>query len=225
LELTLSEGIISGLREYEGGHVLQTSAAISPGSSGGGLFDAQGRLVGITTFFLSKGQNLNFALPAEWVQALLEVRRARDFESLVNRPLPAEKYEKLFRSSEIVLHNIAAFEAGGLLDSDPDMADSAASASWDALVDCLRDEKSKDCTSNWPSWQRASFLMLELRQKMEGLPPGRGGVDVDHVKFERSILEVARSKWSDVSDVYCEARPGGLYTDLEDKIRACPRPH
>jgi len=71
LELTLSEGLISGLREFEGGLVVQTSAAISPGSSGGGLFDAKGQLVGITTFYLKDGQNLNFALPGDWIQSLM----------------------------------------------------------------------------------------------------------------------------------------------------------
>jgi tetratricopeptide (TPR) repeat protein len=71
LELTLSEGLISGLREFEGGLVVQTSAAISPGSSGGGLFDARGQLVGITTFYLKEGQNLNFALPGDWAQSLV----------------------------------------------------------------------------------------------------------------------------------------------------------
>ncbi len=72
LELTISEGLISGLREFDKGRVIQTSAAISPGSSGGGLFDAEGRLVGITTFYLKEGQSLNFALPAEWILALTE---------------------------------------------------------------------------------------------------------------------------------------------------------
>jgi len=64
LELTISGGLISGLRDFDKGRVIQTSAAISPGSSGGGLFDAQGRLAGITTFYLKEGQSLNFALPA-----------------------------------------------------------------------------------------------------------------------------------------------------------------
>lgn len=67
LELTLSEGLVSSLREYEGSQYIQTSAAISPGSSGGGLFDDQGRLIGITTFYLAEGQNLNFALPVDWI--------------------------------------------------------------------------------------------------------------------------------------------------------------
>jgi Flp pilus assembly protein TadD len=70
LELTISEGLISGLRDFDEGRLIQTSAAISPGSSGGGLFDSEGRLVGITTFYLKEGQSLNFALPAEWTLAL-----------------------------------------------------------------------------------------------------------------------------------------------------------
>lgn len=70
LELTLSEGLISSLRSYQGSQYIQTSAAISPGSSGGGLFDDQGRLVGITTFQLIEGQNLNFALPVDWIGEL-----------------------------------------------------------------------------------------------------------------------------------------------------------
>jgi serine protease Do len=67
LELTISEGIVSSLRESANGKIVQTTAAVSPGSSGGGLFDAQGRLVGIVTFQRSDGQNLNFALPADWI--------------------------------------------------------------------------------------------------------------------------------------------------------------
>ncbi len=66
LELSLSEGIVSQLR---GGPppLIQTTVAISPGSSGGGLFNAKGELVGITTFYLKESQSLNFAVPVEWV--------------------------------------------------------------------------------------------------------------------------------------------------------------
>jgi tetratricopeptide (TPR) repeat protein len=72
LELTFSEGLISALRDSGGAHVIQTTAPISPGSSGGGLFDTHGKLIGITTFYLNEGQSLNFALPSEWVRATLE---------------------------------------------------------------------------------------------------------------------------------------------------------
>lgn len=67
LENTLSEGLVSALREVPGGTVIQTSAPISPGSSGGGLFDQYGNLVGIMTFQHKYGQNLNFAVPADWI--------------------------------------------------------------------------------------------------------------------------------------------------------------
>lgn len=67
LELTIAEGLVSGLRRREGVPLplIQTSAAISPGSSGGALLDQFGRVIGITTFHLQDSQNINFALPVE----------------------------------------------------------------------------------------------------------------------------------------------------------------
>lgn len=65
LDRSLSDGLISGLRrDRRKGEVVQTSAAISPGSSGGGLFDDRGNLVGITTFLIGGGQDLDFAIAA-----------------------------------------------------------------------------------------------------------------------------------------------------------------
>jgi S1-C subfamily serine protease len=68
-ELTLASGMVSGKRDAQGRHFVQTTAPISPGSSGGGLFDARGNLVGITqlTWLGNRGidQQLNFAIAAE----------------------------------------------------------------------------------------------------------------------------------------------------------------
>jgi tetratricopeptide (TPR) repeat protein len=66
LELSLSDGIVAQLRG-EPPPLIQTTAAISQGSSGGGLFDGEGRLVGLTTLYLEAGQSLNFAMPVEWI--------------------------------------------------------------------------------------------------------------------------------------------------------------
>jgi serine protease Do len=65
LENTLGTGIISGLRQRKGQRLIQTTAEISPGSSGGGLFDLYGSLIGITTFLLKDAQALNFAISVE----------------------------------------------------------------------------------------------------------------------------------------------------------------
>lgn len=81
LELSLSDGIVSALREAGDASIIQTTAPISPGSSGGGLFDEEGRLIGITTLYLAASQNLNFALPADWIAALPE--RAKTAQATV----------------------------------------------------------------------------------------------------------------------------------------------
>jgi len=69
LELSLANGLLSAKREGKGSPLVQTTAPISPGSSGGGLFDARGNLVGITTKVLVDdnhlNQALNFAIPAD----------------------------------------------------------------------------------------------------------------------------------------------------------------
>ena len=72
LEMTLSEGLVSALRPAAEGQlpIIQTSAALSAGSSGGGLFDTEARLIGITDNVSPGGENLGFALPAEWVSEL-----------------------------------------------------------------------------------------------------------------------------------------------------------
>jgi S1-C subfamily serine protease len=65
LESTLGQGIISGLRQLDLQRLIQTTAPISPGSSGGGLFDQSGNVVGITTFMVGQGQSLNFAIATD----------------------------------------------------------------------------------------------------------------------------------------------------------------
>ena len=72
LEQSLSDGIISGFREYEGVRYIQTTAPISCGSSGGGVFNDEGQLVGLSTFYLNESQQLNFAVPVEFVSDLVK---------------------------------------------------------------------------------------------------------------------------------------------------------
>jgi S1-C subfamily serine protease len=66
LKFTLSTGIVSRLENS----ILQVSAPISPGNSGGPVYDQQGNLVGIVSYTLDKtlrpnAENLNFAISAE----------------------------------------------------------------------------------------------------------------------------------------------------------------
>lgn len=67
LKNTVSNGILSGYFQ-DAIKVYQHTAPISPGSSGGALFDERGRLVGITYASIDEGQNINFAIPIKEVE-------------------------------------------------------------------------------------------------------------------------------------------------------------
>jgi hypothetical protein len=68
---TISPGIISGLRTLNNQPLLQVTAPISHGSSGGPIVNSVGEVVGVAQGSLSEGQNLNFAVPASLIATLI----------------------------------------------------------------------------------------------------------------------------------------------------------
>lgn len=70
---TISDGIIAGFRHFDDLQLIQITAPISPGSSGGALLDRYGWLVGITTGGYTKGQNLNLAIPSVEIIKLMVI--------------------------------------------------------------------------------------------------------------------------------------------------------
>jgi hypothetical protein len=78
LEGTLSEGIVSGVREFGKDRILQISAPISPGSSGGAVLNEYGEIVGVAVATLQGGQNLNFAIPSQYVKDLISNKGASE---------------------------------------------------------------------------------------------------------------------------------------------------
>jgi hypothetical protein len=73
LEDTVSNGLVSAIRKLdEDLTVLQISAPIAPGSSGGPIFNDRGEVIGVATAIMMGGQNLNFGLPITYVKDLLK---------------------------------------------------------------------------------------------------------------------------------------------------------
>ena len=70
LEGTFSQGIVSSLRTLGSDRILQITTPISPGSSGGPVLDQSGNVVGVSFASIEKGQNLNFAIPSDYLAAL-----------------------------------------------------------------------------------------------------------------------------------------------------------
>jgi S1-C subfamily serine protease len=75
LEHTLTDGLISSRRLYEGRAWIQMSVPVSPGNSGGPLFNMRGEVIGVTTAQIGAGfgraQNLNLAVPVNDLKKLL----------------------------------------------------------------------------------------------------------------------------------------------------------
>lgn len=67
LEKTVTNGIVSQVRQEDGVRVIQHTAPISPGSSGGPLLNSEAKVIGINTFYLAKGQSLYFAMPSNYL--------------------------------------------------------------------------------------------------------------------------------------------------------------
>ncbi len=91
LDQTVSDGIVSAVREVPGfGKIIQMTAPISPGSSGSPVLNMKGEVVGVATFLLVTGQNLNFAVPGDRIaqmslgagKTLPERERIRQSEAL-----------------------------------------------------------------------------------------------------------------------------------------------
>lgn len=72
LETTVSDGIVSAQRKLENGiEVLQVTSPISPGSSGSPVLNMSGEVIGVATFIVQGGQNLNFAIPVTFIKKLV----------------------------------------------------------------------------------------------------------------------------------------------------------
>lgn len=72
LEGTFTEGVVSGIREFQADSKrIQMSAPVSEGSSGGPVLNGKGEVIGVAVSKLTEGQNLNFAIPSNYLKELL----------------------------------------------------------------------------------------------------------------------------------------------------------
>jgi len=86
LEGTFSKGIISAIRKIEEDTLLQITAPISPGSSGGPILNSEGDVIGISVATFRGGQNLNFAIPVSYLSNLLANTKSVKALSVKEKP-------------------------------------------------------------------------------------------------------------------------------------------
>jgi serine protease Do len=96
LDYTVSDGLISSVRQIPGGlTLLQISAPISQGSSGGPLFNSFGEVIGVATAIFDAGQNLNFGVPSNYVRTLEQSQK----------PMTVVQFAELTRPKDHVIES------------------------------------------------------------------------------------------------------------------------
>jgi V8-like Glu-specific endopeptidase len=91
LEQTVSNGLISGIRDLDGRKLFQITAPISEGSSGGPVFNERGEVIGVVVASLESGQNLNFAIPINYAKPLLQHAPAIPIATLPRKKIDENK--------------------------------------------------------------------------------------------------------------------------------------
>jgi hypothetical protein len=75
LQGSVTTGVISSMRDdpFGGGFkMIQTDASVNPGNSGGPLLNQRGEVVGIIRYKIGGTENLNFAVPVNYLRGMLE---------------------------------------------------------------------------------------------------------------------------------------------------------
>lgn len=102
LEGTFSQGIVSSVRKLDGGTLLQITAPISPGSSGGPVVSSSGTVIGVSVATYKGGQNLNFAVPSSYlVDLVAHPGVLKELEAKPDVPKPKSYVEQLGERSTV----------------------------------------------------------------------------------------------------------------------------
>ena len=144
--LSVTRGRIMGLHNYDGAQVLQVSSHFDHGQSGGALFDASGRLIGITAFKAIVGGNFHFALPLAWLQ---DVARAPAKQKAAVK----QAFWERSRAQQPLFLRAASLEAD---------------RKWNALVGVAEEWVSMDATNpaSWLSLARALSGLERVQESM-----------------------------------------------------------
>jgi hypothetical protein len=218
---TITSGIISAIRGDQDPKLVQTNASISSGSSGGGLFNEMGELVGMTSFYLKEAQNVNFAVAVS-KEFLSSLRRFREQEAGLTQSMPEDfwfigHYEP--RDPAPVFPSDA---------EDPDRLSNPALRRWWAYhekwvaLSRAQLEASSDVDSK--EWKEFDVKIAKLlAERYADFPNDRGGF-LAHLDFvndrQTKITELldAAEKWPGEIDIIHE-----LYSTLSEDDNLPPK--
>ena len=228
-EETLTEGTVSGLDSVDGAMPIHTTISLAAESAGGGLFDTNGKLLGLVAF--SAYASLNSGIPAGWLQ-----RPRIQFSGVKSQDKQSTATEEVMTRATVVVSNIQTFASAAMLHQNKIYHEnSECSAVMDkiagATVVGLIDEDAPESLHNWPVWRQAVAEIEELRTEFDSVSEN-GAMEGSESHMQevssrnlRDFVDAGKKEWSEVLDLYCKEVPGGPYTDLDGKERACAPAH
>lgn len=183
LDHTVSDGLVSAVRQLTPElSLLQISAPISPGSSGGPLLNDRGEVIGVATLVLVQGQNLNFAIPINAVKPLL----------LANKGTPAARWKPPATTGSGLRASVPRHDAG-FLDSCSDAARAeVAKRIEDAIsigVPLYNDGQHEACYRIYESTGR------EIKRKVTGCAPAAQALDAGMERADR-LADYSAKAWA-----------------------------
>ena len=120
-EGTISEGLISSVRNLYGGKKLQISAPISHGSSGGPVMNVNGEVLGISCLGFESGENINFAIPVEYLKKML-ARKLTNVHDLSTLPPMEDEQKSVSDTKDMgkaeLIYDIGYADEGSILSFD-----------------------------------------------------------------------------------------------------------
>jgi hypothetical protein len=224
-EETLTEGTVSGLDSADSEMPIRTTISLAGESAGGGLFDANGKLVGLVSFSLQA--SLNSGVPTEWLQRPRILYSGTESASAYGEATK-DVLDRAFTVSE----NISKFAEVAMMHQDKQYTENrdheaVAEALGNAIILGITDKDAPESYDNWPVWRQAIAKMELLRTEMDSASES-GAMEGSESSIQeissrnlRSFVDAGKKAWSEVLDVYCKEVPSGPYTDLDGKERAC----
>lgn len=133
LDYTVSDGLISSVRPVsEDLTMLQISAPISQGSSGGPLFNNFGEVIGVATAISREGQNLNFAIPSNYLRAMVNKQGGLTLSELGAKFQPPDRKRPAGAAPQVV-RRVPRYEVSVLDDCPPESIAVAVQSISDAI--------------------------------------------------------------------------------------------
>lgn len=176
-ESSVSTGVVGALgrsmRGQEGrliDNIVQHTAPLNPGNSGGPLLDSRGEVIGINTAIIAMAQGIGFAIPAntaKWVlsQILQHGRVRRSYLGIGGRPRPLDR--RLVRALGLV-----AEHAVEVISVDPNGPAGRAGVHVDDIILAMNDipvrhvDDLHRLLSEWPSGEPARLELLRRTQRL-----------------------------------------------------------